>query len=198
MKQENERAPVKYRRKSLISEQTLTHKADKFALSLRESKRHHFICRSQVRDVWSGGLIARARANESCSRISGNYANWSGRRRVDFFSAAGTCGSSPPSASAANTRPSAPMLMFHSALIAAHNGRLCKSAASPCAASYLFSRHFLSSDMPRGVGGRREFEIYEVLPLSRQRNVFPLAQIAMRNADWLRLFYIRDIYSPRL
>lgn len=115
-----------------------------------------------------------------------------------FFPAAGTCGSSPPSASAANTRPSAPMLMFHSALIAAHNGRLCKSAASPCAASYLFSRHFLSSDMPRGVGGRREFEIYEVLPLSRQRNVFPLAQIAMRNADWLRLFYIWDIYSPRL
>jgi hypothetical protein len=104
----------------------------------------------------------------------------------------------PPSASAANTRPSAPMLMFHSALIAAHNGRLCKSAASPCAASYLFSRHFLSSDMPRGVGSRREFEIYEVLPLSRQRNVFPLAQIAMRNADWLRLFYILDIYSPRL
>jgi hypothetical protein len=93
--------------------------------------------------------------------------------------------------------PSAPMLMFHSALIAAHNGRLCKSAASPCAASYLFSRHFLSSDMPRGVGSRREFEIYEVLPLSRQRNVFPLAQIAMRNADWLRLFYILDIY-PRL
>ena len=118
-----------------------------------------------------------------------------------FFSASGTCGSSPPSASAAKTRrPSAPMLMFHSALIAAHNGRLCKSAASPCARRLIC---FLATFFHLICHGELAVDVNLkfmkcFLSLSRQRNVFPLAQIAMRNADWLRLFYILDIYSPRL
>jgi hypothetical protein len=141
MKQENERAPVKYRRKSLISERTLTHthKADYFALSFSKDT-ISFVAHRCARGVWSGGLIARMshaleyRGIMQIGLVAGGWIFFQPRAlvgvrlRVRLLQTRGR-----------RHRCSNVSLCIN---CSTQWTRLCKSAASPCA-SYLFSRHFL-------------------------------------------------------
>lgn len=166
MKQENERAPVKYRRKSLISERTHTHTRPRL-INLPSEVTISFVAHRC--GVWSAGLIARASEYESCALEYRGIMQIVCSPEGGFFF--------PPVALvgvrlqvrlllANNTAVGTAMLMFHYILcincstMDDYANRPLLHARLICFLATFF--HLIC----HGELARREFEIYEVLPLS--------------------------------